>query len=36
MQEMIEAFAAPRQDNFSAVAVWVRDSSESTRPMAMR
>ncbi|HSC65866.1 MAG TPA: protein phosphatase 2C domain-containing protein [Caldimonas sp.] len=35
MQEMIEAYAAPRQDNFSAVAVWVRDPIESTRPMTM-
>ena len=35
MQEMIEALAAPRQDNFSAIAVWVRDALESTRPMAM-
>ena len=35
MQEMIEAYAAPRQDNFSAVAVWVRDRIESTRPMTM-
>ncbi len=35
MQEVIEALAAPRQDNFSAVAVWVRDPIESTRPMAM-
>lgn len=36
MQEAIEARAAPRQDNFSAIAVWVRDPIESTRPMAMR
>ena len=35
MQEVIEALAAPRQDNFSAVAVWVRDPIESTRAMAM-
>jgi len=35
MQEMIEALAAPRQDNFSAIAVWVRDPIESTRPMTM-
>lgn len=35
MQQAIEARAAPRQDNFSAVAVWVRDPIESTRPMAM-
>ena len=35
MQQLIEALAAPRQDNFSAIAVWVRDPIESTRPMAM-
>ena len=35
MQQAIEARAAPRQDNFSAVAVWVSDPIESTRPMAM-
>ena len=35
MQQLIEAVAAPRQDNFSAIAVWVRDPIESTRPMAM-
>ncbi len=35
MQLLIEAVAAPRQDNFSAIAVWVRDPIESTRPMAM-
>jgi len=35
MQDMIEAYAAPRQDNFSAVGVWVRDRIESTTPMAM-
>jgi serine/threonine protein phosphatase PrpC len=35
MQEIIEALAAPRQDNFSAIAVWVRDPIESTRPMTM-
>jgi len=35
MQEVIEALAAPRQDNFSAIAVWVRDPIESTRPMTM-
>ena len=33
MQEEIQALAAPRQDNFSAIAVWVRDPIESTRPM---
>lgn len=35
MQQRIEAVAAPRQDNFSAIAVWVRDPIESTRPMVM-
>jgi len=35
MQQTIEALAAPRQDNFSAIAVWVRDPVDSTRPMAM-
>ena len=35
MQQVIEAIAAPRQDNFSAIAVWVRDTIESTRPMAI-
>jgi PPM family protein phosphatase len=35
MQQAIEAVAAPRQDNFSAIAVWVRDPIDSTRPMAM-
>ena len=35
MQQVIEALAAPRQDNFSAIAVWVCDPSESTRPMTM-
>ena len=35
MQQVIEALAAPRQDNFSAIAVWVRDPIESTRPMTM-
>jgi serine/threonine protein phosphatase PrpC len=34
MQDAIEARAAPRQDNFSAIAVWVVDPVESTRPMA--
>jgi len=35
MQQTIEALAAPRQDNFSAIAVWVRDPIDSTRPMTM-
>ena len=35
MQQRIEAQAEPRQDNFSAIAVWVRDPIESTRPMTM-
>jgi PPM family protein phosphatase len=35
MQQAIEALAAPRQDNFSAVAVWVRGPTESTRAMTM-
>jgi serine/threonine protein phosphatase PrpC len=33
MQREIETRAAPRQDNFSAVAVWVHDPVDSTRPM---
>jgi len=36
MQQIIETRAAPRQDNFSAIAVWVRDPIDSTRPMTMR
>jgi PPM family protein phosphatase len=35
MQDVIEALAAPHQDNFSAVALWVHDPIESTRPMTM-
>jgi PPM family protein phosphatase len=35
MQQRIEARAAPRQDNFSAIAVWIRDPIETTRPIAM-
>ena len=35
MQDQIEALAAPRQDNFSAIGVWMRDPIDSTRPMAM-
>lgn len=31
MQRRIEARAIPRQDNFSAVAVWVGDPAQSTR-----
>jgi len=33
MQRHIEALAVPRQDNFSAIGVWVGDVSEATRPM---
>jgi len=33
MQQHIEALAVPRQDNFSAIGVWVGDVSEATRPM---
>jgi serine/threonine protein phosphatase PrpC len=29
----IEAAGLPRQDNFSAIAMWVGDASDSTRPM---
>ncbi|MBV9889847.1 MAG: serine/threonine-protein phosphatase [Rhizobacter sp.] len=35
MQQRIESRAAPRQDNFSAVAVWLHESGDSTRPMAI-
>jgi len=35
MQEKIETLAAPSQDNFSAIGVWVRDPIDSTRPMWM-
>jgi serine/threonine protein phosphatase PrpC len=35
MQQRIESRALPRQDNFSAIAVWLRDAGESTEPMAM-
>jgi len=35
MQRDIEARAVPRQDNFSAVAVWVRDPAEPTLPMPL-
>ncbi len=34
MQQHIEALGLPRQDNFSAIGVWVGDVSEATRPMA--
>ena len=34
MCELILAQAAPRQDNFSAIAVWVTDPAESTQSMA--
>jgi serine/threonine protein phosphatase PrpC len=33
MQQRIESRGAPRQDNFSAVAVWLREAGDSTRPM---
>jgi PPM family protein phosphatase len=35
MQQRIESRALPRQDNFSAIAVWLRDAGGSTEPMAM-
>ena len=35
MQHSIEDRALARQDNYSAIAVWVRDGIESTRPMLM-
>jgi PPM family protein phosphatase len=34
MRELILARAAPAQDNFSAIAVWVSDPAESTQSMA--
>ena len=34
MQQRIESRGAPRQDNFSAVALWLRES-DATRPMAI-
>ncbi len=34
MQQQIEGRASPKQDNFSAIAVWVGDVSEATRAMA--
>ena len=33
MQLCIERRAVPRQDNFSAIAVWVGDAVDATRPM---
>ncbi len=35
MQQRIEARALPRQDNFSAIGVWIDDPAEATRPMGM-
>jgi len=35
MQVRIEASAGPRQDNYSAVAIWVRDPQQTTVPMSM-
>ena len=32
MRERVEAFARPRQDNFSAIGVWMGDPGEVTRP----
>jgi serine/threonine protein phosphatase PrpC len=34
MQRLIEAKASPKQDNFSAIAVWVGDVAQATRAMA--
>ena len=34
MRTLIAARAAPGQDNFSAIAVWVTDPAESTHPLA--
>ena len=33
MRALIDARAAPGQDNFSAIALWVSDPAESTRAM---
>lgn len=33
MQQRVDAMKLPRQDNFSAIAVWVVDVDEVTRPM---
>ena len=36
MQQRIESRGSPRQDNFSAIAVWLRESGgDTTRPMAI-
>jgi serine/threonine protein phosphatase PrpC len=35
MQQRIESRGAPRQDNFSAIAVWLHESADSTRPIAV-
>jgi serine/threonine protein phosphatase PrpC len=35
MQQRIESRGSPRQDNFSAVAVWLREAGDSTRPMGI-
>jgi serine/threonine protein phosphatase PrpC len=35
MKQRIESRGSPRQDNFSAVAVWLRESGDATRPMAI-
>jgi serine/threonine protein phosphatase PrpC len=35
MHERIRARAAPRQDNFSAIALCLRDGGEATRPIAV-
>jgi len=35
MQRRIEARAVPRQDNFSAIGVWVGDVAEATRPIPL-
>ncbi|HEY1392940.1 MAG TPA: serine/threonine-protein phosphatase, partial [Methylibium sp.] len=34
MQERILGLGLPKQDNFSAIGVWVDDPSAATRPMA--
>lgn len=35
MRKHIEGRSVPRQDNFSAIGLWVGDVSDSTRPMAV-
>jgi serine/threonine protein phosphatase PrpC len=35
MQQRIEVLDLPRQDNYSAIGVWVADPSEATRPMVL-